>query len=92
MRDQKCPICRRKVVKPNVWVIYHIRYSPPLTLLACKYCNFVENCIRNGKPIPFNHRNPYRVNQRSRAEMVVAFHEKVGVKLGVRTCNNVLLL
>lgn len=43
-----CPICKNKILGKNVWVMYHIRYNPPLVILACKFCNFTEFCLRNG--------------------------------------------
>lgn len=31
-----------------MWVRYHVRYTPPIVVLACKYCNFTEWGLRNG--------------------------------------------
>lgn len=45
---QKCPICQEKIVFPNCYVRYHVRYKPPIVILACKYCNATEYKIRKG--------------------------------------------
>jgi len=43
-----CVICGLKISPPNYLVAYHIRYKPtPLVILACKYCNWTEYCLRN---------------------------------------------
>lgn len=42
-----CPICRQKVVSPNKWVRYHVRYTPPIQVLACQFCNHAEFLMRN---------------------------------------------
>jgi len=44
----QCPICRKKVVSPNVWVKYHVRYEPPIVILACRFCNWTERQLRRG--------------------------------------------
>lgn len=42
-----CIICRKSIVKPNVWVRFHIRYKPKeICIIACKYCNFAEFALR----------------------------------------------
>jgi len=43
-----CPICIKKIVKPNTWVRFHIKYKPEMQILACKYCNYTEFCLRTG--------------------------------------------
>jgi len=72
-KGDTCPICLRKVIKPNAWVKFHIKYSPELTVLACKYCNFVEFALRTGKPIPFVRENPYNKFRLTRALRVIQF-------------------
>jgi len=43
----ECPICRRQIKPPNVWVRFHVRYGPhPIVILACKNCNWVEMLLR----------------------------------------------
>lgn len=74
-----CPICTRKIVKPNVWVRFHVKYFPEIVILACKYCNLIENCLRNGKPIPFLKRNDFTPNRLSRAEKVVQYMGKFNI-------------
>lgn len=77
---QKCPICYNLVIKPNVWVKYHIRYSDPIsqtgeiTIIACKFCNFTEFCLRNS--IITKHKSVL-----SRIDKVIAFHKRFGIKL-----------
>lgn len=66
---QKCPICLQKIKKPNVWVRYHIRYSPPLVVLACRYCNGTERALRR--------RQPLKPAYARRAQKVLEFHQKV---------------
>lgn len=65
-----CPICGYKIVAPNVWVTYHIRYNPPLTILACKYCNYTEFLLRN--EFKLTRRTKYR------AYKILKYHEKLG--------------
>lgn len=73
-KDDVCPICSKKVTKKNPWVRYHVRYEPPLVVMACKFCNYTEFCIRNN--IPLRHfLGTFRVHK------VVAFHNKIGVQL-----------
>lgn len=48
-KNEKCVICGLKIVPPNAWVKYHVRYDPPICVLACKYCNYTEFCLRNGR-------------------------------------------
>ena len=61
-----CPICKKKVQKPNTWVVYHVRYDPPITIIACKFCNFAEWALRNDVDIRYNRftnmRVPYVIN------------------------------
>lgn len=47
-----CPICFTRPVAPNSWIKYHISYSPQQVIYACKYCNWIENLLRNKKNIP----------------------------------------
>jgi len=76
-----CPICRYRITKPNVWVRYHVSYRPVLVILACSYCNYTENCMRTGKPIPWQYRSMYRPNRPSRHEMVARFHERFRLEI-----------
>lgn len=78
-----CPICRSKITKINPMVKYHVRYEPPLVIFACKFCNFTEYALRNNLNLPFCAfvRNRYKDNAKSRAEKVIAFHEKIGVPI-----------
>lgn len=43
-----CPICVAKIKKPNRWVRFHVRYSPPIEIMACSFCNFAEFKLRTG--------------------------------------------
>lgn len=43
-----CPVCGLVPRGSNRFVRYHIRYSPPLVVLACSYCNMVERLLRLG--------------------------------------------
>lgn len=49
--QKKCPICLLPIKKPNKWVRYHVRYNPPLVILACSFCNGTEMRIRRGLPL-----------------------------------------
>jgi len=72
-KGDKCPICTRLIIFPNVWVRFHVTYNPEIQLLACKYCNYVEYALRTGKPIPFVKENPYNKFRLTRALRVVQF-------------------
>lgn len=48
-KGDKCPICDKLIIKPNTWVKYHISYNPEMVILACKYCNYTEYCLRTGQ-------------------------------------------
>jgi len=72
-KKNKCPICRYFIVAPNVWVRYHVSYDPQIVIMACKYCNYVENCLRNNKPVS--------LSQYGRIEKVINYHKKLGFKL-----------
>jgi endogenous inhibitor of DNA gyrase (YacG/DUF329 family) len=78
-KADKCPICSRKIVRPNSWVRFHIKYQPEMVILACKYCNLIEKDMRCGTPVHFLKRNPYRPNRLSRAELVISYMQKFGV-------------
>jgi len=45
----------------NYWVVYHIRYNPPLVIVACRYCNYTEWAIRNDKIDRMNRASPERI-------------------------------
>ncbi|MEN9919430.1 MAG: hypothetical protein RL662_1866 [Bacteroidota bacterium] len=45
-KGDQCPVCFMKIIKPNCWVRYHISYEPQMQILACKYCNYTEYCLR----------------------------------------------
>lgn len=48
-KQDKCPICQIGLYGQNFWVRFHIRYEPPLVILACRFCNYTEWAIRNDK-------------------------------------------
>jgi len=48
-QKQICPVCEIKILPPNSWVRFHVKYAPPIEIFACKYCNYVEFCLRTGK-------------------------------------------
>jgi len=58
-----CPICQQPIRSPNFWVKYHISYNPELIILACRYCNYTEWCLRNNKIDRPRCANPNRINQ-----------------------------
>jgi hypothetical protein len=68
-----CPICGYKITRSNALVVYHIRYDPPLVILACKYCNYTEMLLRNNKVIPRG--------LLKRAEKVLSLNARLGVKI-----------
>jgi len=82
-KKEICPICNTKVRKPNEFVKYHLRYSPELTIMACKYCNFTEYALRNNKPLPpCGYAVKYKAyDQLTRASKIIRFHNKLGLKL-----------
>jgi len=55
-----CPICEKNMWGNNFWVRYHVRYNPPIQILACRYCNYTEWAIRNNKKTTFRKENPTR--------------------------------
>jgi len=71
--EKPCPICFRKITGENCWVKYHVSYKPEITILACKFCNYVENKLRHNE----------RVSTRlfSRVKAVILFHNKLGFKI-----------
>ena len=48
-----CPICQYRIIPPNTIEKFHIRYLPPLVILACKYCNQTEYDLRKKIPLHF---------------------------------------
>jgi len=79
-----CPICSARVTKKNPLVVYHIRYSPPLVILACKYCNYTEWALRKKSyPLPACSikTNPYKMQSIPRAKKVILYHHKLGLKI-----------
>ena len=80
--ENKCPICNAKITKKNPIVRYHIRYHPPLVILACKFCNYTEYNLRNNLPLSRcslnNNIHRYSIN---RAKKVLLFHNKLGLKI-----------
>jgi len=51
-KNDVCIICNKKIIAPNCWVRYHVRYSSfPIVVLACKYCNWTEKALRTGLPL-----------------------------------------
>jgi len=85
MKNETCPICRRKLRAPNVWVRFHVRYGArPIVILACKYCNWIEMMLRTKATDASQKlfvRSPYQPNRPTRAEMVVAYMKKYGIDL-----------
>lgn len=69
-----CPICRKKILSPNCWVIYHINYEPQKTILACKYCNYTEYCLRNSL-------QGGRALSKIRVQRVINFQNKFNVTI-----------
>jgi len=53
-RKGVCPICHKKVIRPNSWVRYHVRYNPVIEIYACKFCNFAEWALRKNIPLNYN--------------------------------------
>lgn len=70
-----CPICQKSIVPPNEWVKYHIRYSPPLVIMGCKYCNFIEYQLRNNLPFKRGYADMHRIKK------VIGLHSSFGIKL-----------
>lgn len=60
MKYEQCVICLQKIRKPNVLLRFHVRYDPPIVILACKYCNFVEWQLRHYKRV-FDLKREYAV-------------------------------
>ena len=79
-KGDHCPICTRLILYPNVWVRFHVKYNPEMVVLACRYCNYVEKCLRCELPTPFSIRSGHRPWRKSRTECVVDFMERFGVK------------
>jgi len=79
----KCPICSSKTTAKNPLVVYHIRYNPPLVILACKFCNFTEYALRNNYPLPrcAIQINKYKIESIPRAKKVILYHNKLGIKI-----------
>jgi len=75
-----CPICYRMITGNNCWVRFHVKYKPEMVVLACKYCNFIELCLRLRLPVPFSKRSPYNPLRKSRAERVVDYMARFGVE------------
>lgn len=78
-----CPICGCSITKKNPLVVYHIRYHPPLVILACKYCNYTEYSLRKSYPLPrcAIYTNRYKINSVPRAKKVILYHDKLGLKI-----------
>jgi len=57
-----CPVCQKIMWGKNYWVIYHIRYSPPIVILACRYCNYTEWAVRNDKINRIERADPTRIH------------------------------
>jgi hypothetical protein len=74
-KGDKCPICQKNITGENCWIRYHIRYNPPLVILACKYCNFIEYALRTNTPIKGGSFNMHRIKK------VISFHSSFNFKL-----------
>jgi len=72
-RGDTCPICDMALRLPNRWVRYHVSYEPEMVILACKYCNLVEQRLRTRLPVPSG--------LLSREIKVIIYHKKYGLKL-----------
>lgn len=48
-KNDRCPICDFFITPPNCWVKYHVRYNKEISILACKYCNYTEYCLRTNQ-------------------------------------------
>jgi len=72
-KGDKCPICDYKILAPNCWVRFHVKYDPPIVILACKYCNYVEYCRRNGYKYPMNY---------GRNSKLISYMSKFSIDLG----------
>jgi len=70
-----CPICYKKIIPPNILLEYHIRYTPPLIIMACKWCNFAEYGLRNNLNLSYNKETVKRIPH------VIKFQAKFGIKL-----------
>jgi len=82
--ENTCPICGVKITKVNPLVRYHLRYKPPLVILACKFCNFTEFALRNDLKLPKCAYGSFFYPQkdtRTRAAKVLLFHNKLGLQI-----------
>lgn len=43
----ECFVCGRNVNDHGGWVKYHISYTPPIWIWACKSCNYLEYLLRS---------------------------------------------
>lgn len=75
-KGDKCPICELSIKKPNAWVRFHIKYSPPIEILACKYCNYAEWAFRNKKIV--GHKSVYH---KKRVNRLIFFFNRFNIKL-----------
>lgn len=70
-----CPICHKKITKPNTWVRFHIRYNPVIEIYACKYCNFAEWALRNKIDLSYNKETVKRI------PFVINYQKKFNISL-----------
>lgn len=75
-KKEICPICYNKITPKNHWVRYHVSYTPEIVVLACKFCNFTEFCLRNNVV-----RNGSGVLTPWRVRKVLEYHKKFGLEI-----------
>jgi len=74
-KKEICPICHKKVTPPNSWVRFHVRYNPVIEIMACKFCNFAEYCLRKNLKLGYNGFTA------SRMPLVIAYQKKFDITL-----------
>ena len=60
-KNDICPVCQYKIRGHNYWVKYHVSYTPNLEILACRFCNYTEWAMRNGKVTRLKCATPARI-------------------------------
>jgi len=85
MKNGTCPICRRKIIAPNCWVRFHVRYGKrPIVILACRDCNWCEMILRTkayNDPEAFLRRSLYQPNNPTRAEILISNMKNLDIDL-----------
>jgi len=74
-KGEICPLCAMPMRNGNYLVRYHVRYSPPIEILACRFCNYTEYVLRTGKV------DRVRCATDTRIFAIKSFHFKFGVIL-----------